>query len=428
MNTVMEANNPHQSAAVAGPEHKPRSLEELGMRGAVLEGLALKILYQSGPMSTGDLSHHMKLGFEVTSELVARLRAGHLCQVTGMSGNVPDLAVTSSGRTRALELLAQSQYAGAAPVSLRDYVIHVRGQSVRNFTAHESDVEHAFAHLVIDPKILEQVGTALNSGAPLFLYGPSGVGKTAIAETIARVLSVDDVWIPYAVEVDGQIIVIFDAMVHKPVDSGKEAPDGRWVLCQRPSVLVGGELTIEMLDLQLNPDSGFYVGPVQMKANNGALIIDDFGRQRTRPEELLNRWVVPLDRGIDFLTLVGGKKIEIPFEMLVIFATNMNPTELVDVAFLRRIQTKIKVEPASDEQFCEIFRRMASERGLTVDSGMLADLIAVIRGKFHQDLRGCQPRDLINQVCWAARYKNEAPSLDRASLRSAIEVYFVSEP
>ncbi len=427
MNAAFDTNDPRPNAPVAGPEHKPRSIAELGIRQAVLEDIALKILCLSGPMSTRELSRHMRLGIEPTNELISKMRADQFCQVTGMSGSLPDIAATSPGRKRALELLAQNQYAGAAPVSLRDYVVQARRQSVRNVAVHESDVERAFAHLVIESRIVEQVGTALNSGASIFLYGPPGVGKTAIAETISRVLAVDDVWIPYAVEVDGNIIVVFDAMIHKQTAPDKETQDERWVRCHRPSVLVGGELTAEMLDLQLNPGTGFYVGPVQMKANNGVLILDDFGRQRTRPEELLNRWVVPLDRGIDFLTLAGGKKIEIPFEMLVVFATNMNPAELVDAAFLRRIQTKIKINVASDEQFCEIFRRLANERGLDVDSTLLNELIAEIRGRLHQELRGCQPRDLINQIFWAARYKNKQPCLDRASLLSAVEAYFLSE-
>ena len=225
-----------------------------------------------------------------------------------------------------------------------------------------------------------QFGTALNSGSSLFLYGPAGTGKTTIAETLSRVLAEDDVWLPYAVEVDGQIITVYDPAIHNRVaDQEPEDRDERWVLCNRPAVLVGGELTAEMLDLQFNPLTKFYVGPVQMKANNGVLIIDDFGRQRLRPEELLNRWVVPLDRRIDFLTLAGGKKIEIPFEMLVVFASNMDPCELVDAAFLRRIQTKIKIGEVTEEQFREIFRRVAADRGIKAESGIADLLIGVIK-------------------------------------------------
>jgi hypothetical protein len=199
------------------------------------------------------------------------------------------------------------------------------------------------------------------------------------------------------------------------------------VLCQRPAVLVGGELTAEMLDLQLNPVTKFYVAPAQMKANNGVLIIDDFGRQRIRPEDLLNRWVVPLDRRIDFLALAGGKKIEVPFEMLVVFASNMDPAELVDACFLRRIQTKIQIGTVSDDQFSEIFRRVAEEHQVAYDAGVPKDLINFIRGTLKQELRQCYPRDIVNQVLWAARYEGKKPYLDHASLAHAVEAYFLAQ-
>jgi len=243
-------------------------------------------------------------------------------------------------------------------VSLESYVTQVRKQSVRKMIVRKADVERAFGDLVIDPKVLGQIGTGLNSGASIFVHGPAGVGKTAIAETMSRVLAEDSVWIPYSIEVDGQMIVVYDPMIHKRVDGPQfDNCDERWIRCQRPAVLVGGELTIDMLDLQFNATTKFYSGPVQMKANNGVLIMDDFGRQRVRPEDLLNRWVVPLDRGIDFLTMAGGRKIEIPFEMLVVFSTNLDPADLVDAAFLRRMQTKIRVDMATDDQFRQIFRR-----------------------------------------------------------------------
>jgi hypothetical protein len=409
----------------AGPEYRPRSVAELGMRQTVLDDLALKTLYLGGPISVLELSRQMRLPLEVTNELFFRMRTDMLCQVTGMKSNIPDIAITSQGRARAVELLSQSQYSGPAPVSLENYVSQTRKQSVRNMVVHRDGVERAFAHLVIDEKTLSQFGTALNSGSSIFLYGPPGVGKSAVAETMARVLAEDDIWVPYAVEVDSQIIVVYDPVIHKRVEEPKGSMDDeRWVHCHRPAVLVGGELTVEMLDLQFNPSTRFYVGPVQMKANNGALIIDDFGRQRLRPEELLNRWVVPLDRGIDFLTMAGGRKIEIPFEMLVVFATNMNPIDLVDAAFLRRIQTKIKIGDCSDEQFHEIFRRVADQQQIEVDPSLVDGLIGVIRDKLKQELRACYPRDLVNQVCWAARYENRKPTLDHQALMKAVETYF----
>jgi len=234
------------------------------------------------------------------------------------------------------------------------------------------------------------------------------------------------VWIPHAVEIDGQVISVHDPLIHKVVPSSHESGnDARWVLCHRPVVVVGGELTIEMLDLQFNPTTKFYTAPGQMKANNGVLIIDDFGRQRVRPEDLLNRWVVPLDRRIDFLTLVGGKKIEIPFESFVVFATNMDPAQLVDTAFLRRIQTKVRVGSASDSQFREIFRRVCDNAGLQYEAALIDELIDTLQNKLHEPLRNCYPRDLVNKILSAARYEGRKPALDKDSVARAVGSYFL---
>jgi predicted ATPase with chaperone activity len=416
-----------KSEPVSGPAHRPQSLAALDVRQAVLEDLALKTLYLSGSLTVLELSNKTRLSYEVANELFCRMRAGLLCQVTGLSGNVPQIAITSQGRSRAVDLLAQSHYSGAAPVSFESYVEQTRKQSVKKVEVHAADVKRAFSHLVIGNEMLRQLGTALNSGSSVFLYGPPGTGKTTVAEGLSRVLAEDEVWIPYAVEVDGQIITIYDPAIHKRAPESEPANhDTRWVLCHRPAVLVGGELTTEMLDLQFNPISKFYVAPAQMKANNGVLIIDDFGRQRIRPDELLNRWVVPLDRRIDFLTLAGGKKIEVPFEMLIVFASNMDPAELVDPAFLRRIQTKIKIGEVSNEQFSEIFCRVAADNKVPFDAGIPSELIDFIHVSMKQELRSCYPRDIVNQVCWAARYEDKQPFLDRSALRRALEAYFLT--
>jgi predicted ATPase with chaperone activity len=415
-------------APAPGPTRRPQKLSQLDVRQSVLEEIALKTLYLSGSLSLLELAERMCLSYEVVDALFCQLRAEQFCLVTGMTGHVHQIAITAQGRSRAVELLTHCHYAGPAPVAFESYVEQTRRQSKRKADVHASDVERAFAHLVIDGDTLRKCGTALNSGSSVFLWGPPGVGKTTMAETLCRVLAADDVWIPYAVEVDGQIITVYDPSIHKRVaDSEPEDRDARWLLCQRPSVLVGGELTAEMLDLQFNAISKFYVAPAQMKANNGVLIIDDFGRQRLRPEELLNRWVVPLDRKIDFLTLAGGKKIEVPFEMLIVFASNMNPAELVDPAFLRRIQTKIHIGGLSDDQFCEIFRRVASENGVPYDETIPVDLIQFIRVGLKQELRQCYPRDIVNQVCWGARYEGRSPYIDRNALKQATDAYFMSK-
>jgi predicted ATPase with chaperone activity len=411
-----------------GPDNKPQSLVELDVNQSTLGDLALKILYLSGSLSVTDLAEKTRLSFGVAKELTDHLRAEMFCQITGMNANIPQIGITSQGRVRAMEVLAQNHYSGPAPVSLESYVELIQQQSAHRGEVHEEDVQRAFSHLVISSETLRQFGTALNSDSSIFLYGPPGTGKTTIAETLSRVISEDEVWIPYAVEADGQIITVYDPSIHKRANQLKsQDKDGRWVLCQRPAVLVGGELTAEMLDLQFNPVTKFYVAPAQMKANNGVLIIDDFGRQRIRPEELLNRWVVPLDRKIDFLTLSGGKKIEVPFEMLVVFASNMDPAELVDACFLRRIQTKIKIGTVSDQQFCEIFRAVANEHRVAYDEGVPRELINFIRGSLKLELRQCYPRDIVNQILWSARYEGRRPYIDRASMARAFDAYFLSK-
>ncbi len=404
-----------------------RDIEEIGIRRSLLEDLALKIVYQVGEMSLHELARHMGIHLGVAERLFNRLRKEQLLQVTGMTGNIYHITTTSAGKSRALELLAQNQYVGPAPVSLVDYVSRIRSQSVLDVKITSRDLIHAYEHLVLDIEILNRLGTAVLSGRGIFLYGPTGTGKTTIAETLTQLFRNDQVWIPYAVEVDGQIITVYDSVLHQRIDTpGLSDQDGRWVLCRRPCVMVGGELTIEMLDLQFNPSTKFYAGPAQMKANNGLFIVDDFGRQRVSPSELLNRWVVPLDRRIDFLTLAGGRKIEIPFDLFVVFATNLDPAKMVDEAFLRRVQTKIKVDFISPEQFCEILRRICLEYSLKYDAAVANDLIQIIGEEYKEPLRACYPRDITRQILSAARYLEKEPSLDRQALAQACSNYFLA--
>src|ERR1019366_2016216 len=302
-------------------------------------------------------------------DLFQRLRKEQLCEVKRVYIGSYSISLTSEGKVRAQECLSANQYVGPAPVSFKDYVARVRAQSVRNVQLHFADVQRAFESLVLTEETLKQVGIAVLSGTSIMLYGPTGTGKTSIADKIPSIYG-DSAWIPHAIEVDGQIITVYDSALHRPIDDRTlgDDSDARWKLCERPRVVVGGELTMEMLDLQFNPVTGFYAAPLQMKAANGVLIVDDFGRQRIQPEQLLNRWIVPLDRRIDFLTLAGGNKFEIPFDLLVVFATNLDLAKLGDEAFLSRIQNKIHIGNVTSDQFHEIFREVCNQFRLDYDA------------------------------------------------------------
>ncbi len=404
----------------------PQSIEATGVRRSVLEDLALKTLFMNGELSLRELAELMKLSLGIVEELFQTMRREQLCEVKGMVGSIHRITTTQQGKRRALDLLELNQYVGPAPVSLADYVRRVREQTVQGADVHAEDIRRAFQHMVLSDEVLERVGTAVVSGTSIFIYGPTGGGKTSIAETLPNIYP-DSVWVPYAVEVDSQIIVVFDSATHQPLEQPPwgEA-DTRWVRCRRPRVFVGGELTPEMLDLQYNPVSKFYTAPLQMKANNGVLIIDDFGRQRIRPEELLNRWIVPLDRRVDFLTLHGGKKFEIPFDLFVVFATNLNPMELADEAFMRRIQNKIYLAYPGEAEFHEIFRRLCDRYGLAYDRELVDYLIDLLRHRYRQPLRPCYPTDIVRQIVWTARYENRPPVLDRNAIERACRNYFVN--
>src|ERR1051326_717194 len=345
----------------------PQTLDDITIRRSLLEDLALKTLSIEGELSLIRLGERMRLSMGIVDALFQRLRKEQLCEVKGMTGGIHVISTTSQGKQRAMELFTLNHYVGPAPVSLKEYVDRVREQSVKNVDVHPADVERAFQHLVLGKETLSQIGTSIASGRSIFFYGPAGTGKTAIAETLPHIYH-DEVWLPHAVEVDGEIITVYDATNHERIsEPSSNHTDQRWVLCRRPRVLVGGELSMLMLDLQFNPVTKFYSAPLQMKANNGVFIIDDFGRQKMAPERLLNRWIVPLDRGIDFLTLAGGKKFEIPFDVLVAFATNLDPSTLADEAFMRRIQTKIRMDYVSRDQFREIFQRTCKHFELSCD-------------------------------------------------------------
>lgn len=405
----------------------PETIAETNLPRPLLEGLALKMLHLEGELSLLELAERMRVSLAVAENLFRNLRTEQLCEVTGMSGLVHRFTTTSRGKGRAQELLAQSHYAGPAPVALKDYTGRVQEQSVRNAEVRPADLMTAFQRLVMSEETLSQLGTAVVSGRSIFLYGPAGTGKTLIAETIPDIYQ-DTVWIPHAIEVDGQVITIYDPGLHELVaDDAGDTWDRRWVLCKRPRVVVGGELTIEMLELQSDRYSSHFSAPVQVKANNGVLVIDDFGRQRLRPEELLNRWIIPLDRRIDFLTLPAGRKFQVPFDLFVVFATNLDPSSLADAAFLRRIQSKIKIDYVSREQFHEIFKRVCQDVDLQYEFRVVEELIHDL-GQMNEPLRACYPRDIIQHILWAARYQSVPPQINRETIAAACRNYLIGTP
>jgi len=304
----------------------------------------------------------------------------------------------------------------------------VRRQGLKEITVNKRQLRQALSHLVINETTFEQIGPAVNSGRSIFLFGAPGNGKTSIAEAIGSLLMEGDIFIPFAVEVDGQVIKVFDNVNHvlAPLDAATQRTiDTRWIRIRRPFIVVGGELTLEGLDLVYDVNNKYYESPFQMRANGGILLIDDFGRQQVRPRDLLNRWIVPLEKRLDYLTLHTGRKIEIPFEVLIVFSTNLAPKDLVDEAFLRRIRHKIEVGDPDWDGYREILKRICQARGIEWSDAALAYLIKEHYIKPHRAPRACHPRDLIDQIIDIARYLNVPPSLSQELLDRAAAAYFV---
>ena len=403
----------------------PRDLESLGLPPGLVTDLIVRRLSVEGTATIQSLSSFLKLPVAIVHSVFNNLRHQQLIEVKGMLGNDYRISLSGSGRAVAAERLQVSQYAGAAPVSLKAYCDAVRMQATEVEISRPT-LRAAFSDLVIPDSLLDQLGPALLEQSSIFLYGPPGNGKSSLAERLLRVFQ-DAVFIPYAVEVDGQVISLYDPAMHQRVADDSEDRDPRWVPCRRPCIIVGGELTKGLLELRHDDTSGVYSAPLQMKANNGVFVIDDFGRQLVSPRELLNRWIVPLDRRVDYLSLKYGLKFEIPFQVLVVFATNLKPSELADEAFLRRIHNKIRVDAVSPEAFDEIFRRVARARKVTTAPESFADLRRLVLADGRSELRACYPVDVCNILNSIASYETREATANLADLKRAVELYFTME-
>lgn len=377
----------------------PEEISELGVGEAFLCDLALKHVAMLPEPTTTAVAEHMHLPRALTEEILQKLYREKLIEVRLQTAlGSTRYAMLDHGWDRLVRLLAVCGYSGAAPVSLDDYAHMMRLQSIPSSPASMETVRQAFHDLILPESLLQTLGCVINSRRSLFLTGLPGTGKTAVAERINGALP-GGIWIPYAVEIDGQIIRVFDSHCHR-LAAKETTPveyDRRWVLIDRPLVVVGGELTLENADLTWSDAAKFYEAPFQMKSNGGTLVIDDFGRQRVAPQDLLNRWIVPLERRVDYLALHTGKKIEVPFEQLVVFSTNLDEKDLADQAFLRRMGYRARVEPPTPRAYIEIFKRQAYNRGIQCEPAALDHVLNKYRIE-HRQMKGCEPRDLLDRI------------------------------
>jgi hypothetical protein len=415
----------------------PQRLEDTGLDFSFVVELLAKILYVRGQLRLPDLGNHSKLPRGVLDPVLTFMRGERLCEMVrrGETEGTVAYNLTDSGRTRARDFLARNQYAGPAPVSLKAYIDQVQKQSIADMGVTRERLRQAFSGIVIQDQLLDQFGAAMNSGRAIFVYGPAGSGKTYISERLVGLLS-GDVAVPYALVVDNEIIQIFDPVVHEPVAQEKSSTplldlghrdDERWVLCRRPVVLTGAELTLSMVDLEFDQKTRLYQAPPQVKANNGLFIVDDLGRQLVSPRDLMNRWIVPLDRRIDYLALHTGKKFMVPFDVIVVFSSNLPPSQLADDAFLRRLGYKIFVGALEEPEYRRIFMQMCEGLRIPFTEEGYQYLLKAHHDRTGKPLLACFPRDILCQVRDIARFNNTVPELSQELLDWAWHNYFARD-
>lgn len=407
----------------------PENFEQTGLTRTYIMDLVLKQALSLREFSLADLGNRTKLPLFLIDDVIETLRKDHLVQVRSadkLSKLSYTFCLSEAGIQKAGELMRISRYIGPAPVSFIDYRNMVEAQTIKSIDVDEGLIRKAFSDLVLTEDTVNQLGPAISAGRSIFFYGPPGNGKTTIAEIIGNVMP-DAIYVPYAVDVGGEVISLFDRATHSEIslDEPEEGVDQRWVKVRRPVILAGGEMTLSSLDLDFNPISKYYEAPLQMKANNGIFIVDDFGRQQVAAKTLLNRWIVPLEQRTDFLTLHTGMKIEIPFDQLVIFSTNLEPKNLVDEAFLRRIRYKIKIDYPELEEFKEIFIRVCKVNRIEYREDMFEFLINDLYKKTGTSLSACHCRDLIEWIVDHAHYRKISPELTKETLIASWKSYFV---
>jgi predicted ATPase with chaperone activity len=434
------ANSPQTQ--VSPPEWQPstiKNLDDTGLSANFVQDMALKVMYLRGQMTGRAIAEIIHLPFTaVVSPALDFLKREQMCEVKGAGSLGPasyEYVITSKGMVRTRELMERTTYVGPAPVPWDEYIKAIEAQKGRRLMVTPAIMKQALAHLTLDDAVFNKIGPAANSGKSMFLYGPPGNGKTTIAEAIGNMILKNDMYIPYAVEVDGQIIKVYDEINHNILPdedvqgstgslSGRRL-DARWVRIKRPAIMVGGELTLDGLELKYDPINKYYEAPFQMKANGGMFLIDDFGRQQVRPRDLLNRWIVPMEKNIDFLSLHTGRKIEVPFAVLIVFSTNLPPRDLVDEAFLRRIRHKIEITSPSYETYRDIFKNVCNRRKIHYNEQMVRYLLQEYYIKRNQKLRASHPRDILDQIMDIADYLGVKPVLTKEMIDLAAASYFV---
>ncbi|MGB7979641.1 MAG: hypothetical protein WCF36_02485 [Candidatus Nanopelagicales bacterium] len=418
-----------QIRAFAPPE--PRTLAEAGLSESEVEGLLLKFLAARGDATGWGIAEQVGLPYALVVTSLNQLKDARLVAYRSSAGLNDFLyQITDLGRDTAHRLSQRCTYFGSAPVSLDSYIDGVLAQGITDHRPGPEDLAAAFEDLLLDPEMISRLGPAIASGQGMFLFGASGNGKTSIAQRITKSLG-GYLWVPRAIGIDGDVIRVFDPHFHVevPLDWEIESTlphpvDRRWVLIERPTVCVGGELTMDQLEVTTNPHTGISEAPVQLKANGGTLVIDDFGRQRMRIEDLLNRWIVPLEAGYDYYSLGSGRRVQMPFAQVIVFATNLEPRDLVDEAFLRRIPYKIPVADPTEDQFRALFAVVGQELGVRVDPDAVEHLIRHHYHTGHRSLRFCHPRDILAQVRNEARYLGYEPAMTLGSVDRAVDAYF----